>query len=348
MKKFRKGIFIAAATLGVVGIGLTAAGAAMGGGTEETFREMERRFGGTFGGHGIWRLADDDFWDDDDYERDAHQKRERIHRTETAGVPEAEDKGNASAAAQAGRTDEIATPDQNAASGEKTESDITAERTPDPSDVNAETDIYYFAVKDNLEFDLSYDELILEEQDAREITVEISGDSDHNVRIEEEKNSLEITSSRKLKTNRTVKVSYPKDTSFREVEINLGAGRMELRSSLTADSLDIGLGAGEVVNSGIITATEVDLEVGTGSMKLGSVDAKKIEGECGMGEMHLSIAGSQPTYSYSLECGIGEIRIGKDSYSGLGREKEIRNPGTERTVDLECGIGEITVEFLAS
>lgn len=286
MKKFGKGILIAAGVLAMVGIGFTAAGAAMGGISEEPLQELERRFAGALGGgngnHG---------W-------------ERVH----------------------------------VQSGEE----ILPAETESMGDM-----IYRFPVKDNLELDLRYEELILEEQDKEEITVEIIGDGD-DVKIKEDGNTLEISSSRKIKNQRIVKVSYPKGTEFREVELKVGAGRMELKQDFTARELDISLGAGEAVNSGTITATEIDLEVGTGSMQLDHVDAKKIDGECGMGEMKLTLAGSQNDYSYSLECGMGAIKLGSEEYGGLGREKKITNPGAERYLDLECGIGEISVEFMGN
>ncbi|MDO4678407.1 MAG: hypothetical protein Q4B00_07290, partial [Eubacteriales bacterium] len=158
--------------------------------------------------------------------------------------------------------------------------------------------------------------------------------------------SLEIVSTRRQKeSKRTVKVSYPKGTTFREAEISVDSGILDLRSDFAANSLDIAVGAGEFKNSGSITAIEADLEVGAGTMELTGLDAGEISGECGMGTMDLKVSGQKSDYSYTLECGIGSIQIDGDEYSGLAQEKQIDNPGAKKYIDLECGIGTINVEF---
>ena len=53
----------------------------------------------------------------------------------------------------------------------------------------------------------------------------------------------------------------------------------------------------------------------------------------------------QKDYNYDLDCGIGEIRCGDDSFSGFGREKSIDN-GADKKMDIDCGIGSINVAFM--
>ena len=72
---------------------------------------------------------------------------------------------------------------------------------------------------------------------------------------------------------------------------------------------------------------------------------KKIEADCGVGEINLKIKGKQKDYNYDLDCGIGEIRCGDDSFSGFGREKSIDN-GADKKMDIDCGIGSINVAFM--
>ena len=42
---------------------------------------------------------------------------------------------------------------------------------------------------------------------------------------------------------------------------------------------------------------------------------------------------------------MGNLDVGSDSYSGLGREKSISNTGADRKLDLECGMGNVSVDF---
>ena len=87
------------------------------------------------------------------------------------------------------------------------------------------------------------------------------------------------------------------------------------------------------------------LEIGTGSMTFADLSARKTDGECGLGELDLTLTGTQEDYNYDLECGVGNLDVGSDSYSGLGREKTISNKGADRKLDLECGMGNISVDF---
>ena len=94
-----------------------------------------------------------------------------------------------------------------------------------------------------------------------------------------------------------------------------------------------------------MTAREADLEIGTGSMTFADLSARKTDGECGLGELDLTLTGTQEDYNYDLECGVGNLDVGSDSYSGLGREKSISNKGADRKLNLECGMGNISVDF---
>ena len=57
------------------------------------------------------------------------------------------------------------------------------------------------------------------------------------------------------------------------------------------------------------------------------------------------MTGAQEDYNYDLECGVGNLDVGSDSYSGLGRENHISNTGADRKLELECGMGNVSVSF---
>jgi len=81
-------------------------------------------------------------------------------------------------------------------------------------------------------------------------------------------------------------------------------------------------------------------------MTFADLSAKKISGECGLGELDLTMTGTQEDYNYDLECGVGNLDVGSDSYSGLGREKSISNTGADRKLDLELRYGKCISRFL--
>lgn len=209
---------------------------------------------------------------------------------------------------------------------------------------SGDTRVYEIAPVQEVKIKLRYDELILQEYEGDTIKVEVENDSSKYVTVKSDDEELEITSSRK-RNNRSVKVSYPKGSSFRELELEVDAGTVEVTGTLQAETVSVTVGAGEFTGTGGIIARECDVEVGAGEIDLEGIDAEKISGECGIGSLTLGVKGSEKDYNYSLECGIGDITIGSESYSGLGREKDIQNPGAVRELDLECGMGEIDVSF---
>ena len=305
MKKFMKVMLIIAAVFASVGIGLTVGGTVMGA-----------------------RMGDADVVQE--VEKHFRNLFGIAHHVETVEVEVLEDEEDISHAEEAEEEPEHT---------KKVKEMETVQKN------NTDSRAYRFSEMDNLEIELKYDELILTEHTGTELLVEVNNDSEGNVKVQEDGNTLEITSSRKLAVNRQVKISFPKDKKFHEIELAVGAGTVEIQSSLTADKLDVNMGAGVFENYGTITVSEADLEVGTGSLTITGLSAQEIDGECGIGEMRLEINGREEAYNYSLECGIGNIQLGSKDYSGLGREKIITNPGAKGTISLECGIGEIGVSF---
>lgn len=126
-------------------------------------------------------------------------------------------------------------------------------------------------------------------------------------------------------TDGQVIVILPQGMNFREVDLRIGAGQASI-NGLIADSLDVSVGAGQA-----------DIK---------RLDVKEMNAETGAGELHVEVLGEEEDYSYQLECGIGNITIAGQSYSGLGNEKKIRNENAKGELDIECGVGEVKIEFV--
>lgn len=307
MKKFAKVMLILAAVFAAVGIGLAAAGAAMGAGAQsmEAVESLRARFGDTF--DYFYGEAWEEVDSDDVYEAD-----------------DADDYKDS-------RDESF---DDNDNRGK------TLEGTS-----RGDSRVYQVSEVEKLDINLKYDELFLREQDGTGITVEVQNDPKALVRVKESGNTLKITSSGKLEKKRQVLVSYPKNMKFREVELGVGAGNVAVESDLHADKLDVAMGAGEFTNFGTITTRKTELEVGAGSMNVKGLKTVELDGQCGVGDLTVEVNGKESDYSYSLECGIGNITLGDNDYSGLGKEQKINNPGASGEIDLECGIGNISVTF---
>ena len=303
MKKFTKGMLIAAGIFAAAGIGLTAAGGVMGASMSELtgVNSLKR----------ILRMTE---WDDDhdDYDDIDDDDDDRV---EHDGMEHSAEMG---------------------------------QKNMEPAAVGNEsaTDGIVYQLKyqpTKLDIELKYDELILEEGDS--FCVRVYDDSGKNVTVKESSDTLKVRSTKKLSKNRKVCISYPEDVKLQELEIEMGAGTVYLNRDIETEKLSVEMGAGEFDSKNPVTAEEADLEIGTGSMTFADLSAKKISGECGLGELDLTMTGTQEDYNYDLECGVGNLDVGSDSYSGLGREKSISNTGADRKLDLECGMGNVSVNF---
>ena len=309
MKNFTKGMLIAAGIFGAVGIGLTAAGGVMGASMSElTGVESLKRV--LLVADGDYDYDDSDDYDSDDYDSDDYDDDDDYD--DSSDYDDSDDYDDSEDYARA-----------------EDEEDGTVYQ------------LKYQPAK--LDIELKYDDLILEEGDS--FCVRVYDDSGKNVTVKESLDTLKVRSTKKLSKNRKVCISYPADVKLQELEIEMGAGTVYLNRDIETEKLSVEMGAGEFDSKNPVTAEEADLEIGTGSMTFADLSARKTDGECGLGELDLTLTGTQEDYNYDLECGVGNLDVGSDSYSGLGREKSISNKGADRKLNLECGMGNVSVDF---
>lgn len=122
----------------------------------------------------------------------------------------------------------------------------------------------------------------------------------------------------------SIVIRIPKTYSFAEFDLEVGAGKA------TVDGLN---------------ANEASISVGAGKASITKLDVKEVEASAGAGELYLEVVGKKENYSYNLECDVGTIRIGEESYTGLGAEKKIKNPNAERFLEADCDVGNVQINF---
>ncbi len=285
MRKFTKGMLIAAGIFGAAGIGLTTAGGVIGASMSEVL--SFKNFRGAFWPQEVVEALSDD------------------------------------------ETDEIEDDDLKAAVKSENSTDCRV------------YDLKYQPVE--LDIELRYDELDLEEGDS--FSVKVYNDNGNKVTVKESADTLKVRSTDRKSKARKVCISYPKDVKLKKLDLEMGAGAVYINREIQTEELNVDMGAGEFVGNVLVTAKDADLQIGTGSMTFNDLSAEKINGECGLGEMDLTVTGKEEDYNYDLQCGIGNMDIGSDSYSGLGREKHISNASADRKLELECGMGNVSVSF---
>lgn len=166
---------------------------------------------------------------------------------------------------------------------------------------------------------------------------------DEELKIElKDRNIWENWSKNQYKSQGTLLIQIPDGMQFDEVSLLVGAGIL-YADDIQAKELDIEVGAGQV-SLDSFTADKLDLECGAGEAIVRGNAVREANIECGVGSVAYTAVGYQQDYNYELSCGIGELIVGNDSFSGLGKERSIDNGGS-KSMDIECGIGSVTVAF---
>lgn len=205
---------------------------------------------------------------------------------------------------------------------------------------------YTFAGAEELEFELRYDDLVFEPYDGTEVRMEVTGGEEGDVTVRDGDDGIEVYSRGKADGGRKIVVYYPEDSMFpfQQLSISVQEGRVAM-DDLEVDELDVSVGAGAFEAEGEITAREAGFEVGTGSIRVDSLNAGKLDGECGMGEIVIGLEGTKEEWNYKLECGAGELKIDGESFTAIAGEKKVSVPGATKVMELECGMGSIQVDF---
>lgn len=146
-----------------------------------------------------------------------------------------------------------------------------------------------------------------------------------------------------------------------QVGINVGAGDCDIRS-LEAKEVDISSGAGNM-DIGLLKTEKAAINVGAGnltmermeisdnldfSIGMGHADVKAgvIAGDanldCGMGDIVMSLEGSEADYNSTIGCGMGTVQFGNSVFQTGDHEI---NRGAAHTMDIDCGMGSVGIQF---
>ena len=130
--------------------------------------------------------------------------------------------------------------------------------------------------------------------------------------------------------------------TFKEVSLNLGAGTLYIDNIYTKD-LEVGVGAGEAIVEGF-QADEAEFNCGAGSIAARGDIRSQAELKCGVGSITYTASGQEEEYNYDIECGVGEVICGDNSYSGLGKDRHIDN-NADKDISIEGGVGSVIIDF---
>ena len=125
----------------------------------------------------------------------------------------------------------------------------------------------------------------------------------------------------------------------KELELDLGAGRVSIDKLNVSDEASISGGAGEIsiINSSI---NNLDLDLGVGRVLLEAILTKDSEINAGIGEIDLNLLGKKDDYKINIDKGLGTVVVdGNEIYDkySLGSGSNL--------IDISGGIGSVNVNF---
>lgn len=230
----------------------------------------------------------------------------------------------------------------------------------------------YTAIE-NLKLDVDYGEVHIKEGSETEgIQVEVKYQKNNHKRqilVTREGGTLRVeeSGSKHHLNNDSVRITIkiPAGKEFADVSLDNSAGSITISREITAENLNIMVEAGECdvekkltvsgkiygkVGAGEIDiaeteASEMELKAGVGAIDVDRVAADDVKLDCGIGSISLEVIGLETDYSYMIDCSVGEVEIGENSYTGLGSKREVKNPGT-KNMEIKCNVGEIDIEFI--
>jgi len=163
-------------------------------------------------------------------------------------------------------------------------------------------------------------------------------------------------------TNRNIIYLYvPAGTTFDNADIDLGGGTIEA-DTINVSSLKVKLGAGSFT-ADTIAADSVNIEVGAGSVEVdngNTTDAtfdvgmgeiiwngsikNNLDAQCSMGSLELTLDGNEQDHDYDIECSMGDVTVGNNSYEGMATDRKIDN-GSDSIYTIDCSMGSVQITF---
>lgn len=128
----------------------------------------------------------------------------------------------------------------------------------------------------------------------------------------------------------------------KKIDVSANAGAVNILE-MTAGTVSANVGAGALTIQNLSTEN-MELETSAGMMEIEGKVARNVEIECGVGSVSMTLQGAETDYDYQLECSMGEIDINGNKYTGIAKEKDIRNGG-KGTIDIECSMGNVEIQF---
>lgn len=211
-----------------------------------------------------------------------------------------------------------------------------------------------------LDVELANYELVIQEGDSLSVAYD-----DRNKRVTVDGNKLKIEEKKKLfhgQEGYTVILTVPKDYFFTEVSITMGAGHLGIKQ-LSTNVLDLELGAGNVDISNLTAITSVDIDGGAGDLSITESEITDLDLQMGVGALTLSadlignnkidlgigdsdikLKGTADDYRFNISKGVGEITFDGEKYTTDSSSVTMQHDDISN-IEINCGVGKVNIDF---
>lgn len=135
----------------------------------------------------------------------------------------------------------------------------------------------------------------------------------------------------------------PANVRFEEFDIKANASALDAKS-IVSERLELEVNASSVDISDI-NVGDLDVNNNAGEMTIDGNVERKLDVECNAGDVEVQLTGIYQDFNYSLQTNAGSIQVGDQEYSGLKKEKNIKNAVAKKVAELECNMGSIEIDF---
>lgn len=140
-----------------------------------------------------------------------------------------------------------------------------------------------------------------------------------------------------------IDIYIPENMTLDTVKLNMSAGVLNV-NDLKAKTVKVDAAAGRVkVNQLECQELKVNTAMGQTSLQKVTVH-EKASIDVGAGSASIHLSGSENDYDTSVSVGLGHVKVGDTSFSGIADRDSHHNDGKTK-LDIDCGLGNVNVEM---
>lgn len=137
-------------------------------------------------------------------------------------------------------------------------------------------------------------------------------------------------------------ITIPKDFTLENLDLDIGASELKI-DSIKAKSSTLNSGAGVIIANDI-EFNNLDLKCGVGTAEIGGKVDGDVRIEVGLGTVDLDLVGNIDHYNISSECGLGNVNLNGQNFSGIG-ENQKNTYDALYNIQIECGLGSVNLNI---